>query len=140
MKKLILFVLVLFSFFVSAAPAPNFFAVNNSTGECGIFWPGDEFYQNQIPEGWETVDYWIEVDGNGCLAEMCGESYCKSMGYEWLGNITDNKIEPPEEPNKEVPVTEINFPIAFIILYIVMPIVILFLIGSAFYFYFKNKK
>jgi len=41
---------------VFAAPAPEFFVINEENKQCGIYWPGDEFSQNGLPSGWEIYE------------------------------------------------------------------------------------
>lgn len=42
--------------FVLAAPAPEFFVINEQAKQCGIYWPGDEFSQNKLPVGWKIYE------------------------------------------------------------------------------------
>ncbi|KKT77449.1 MAG: hypothetical protein UW73_C0020G0021 [Microgenomates group bacterium GW2011_GWB1_44_8] len=42
--------------FVLAAPAREFFVINEQAKQCGIYWPGDEFSQNKLPVGWKTYE------------------------------------------------------------------------------------
>ena len=51
----LLFVLLISSS-VYAAPAPEFFVINEKDKKCGIYWPGDEFKQYELPSGWKIYE------------------------------------------------------------------------------------
>lgn len=52
-----LFILVLLPIQkTSAAPAPDYFAINESEKTCGRYWPGDERSQYELPTGWTTYN------------------------------------------------------------------------------------
>lgn len=41
---------------VSAAPAPEYFVINETERQCGIYWAGDEFSYHALPSGWKIYE------------------------------------------------------------------------------------
>lgn len=74
---------------IYAAPAPRYIAVNEELNLCGEYWPGDEFGQNEIPNGWEIVDE------ENFSPEACSDleysnfnqECCELIGYEYVDDI-----------------------------------------------------
>ncbi len=53
---LIVSFVLLISLSVFAAPALEFFVINEQNRQCGIYWPGDEFKQYELPLGWKIYE------------------------------------------------------------------------------------
>jgi len=127
--------------FVNAAPAPWGFALNHKTKQCINFWPGDEFSQNKLPEGFEF--YWdksynketgsltyITSVGNCTIKEGVQTSNnfsecCKQLNYQF---ISDNEDISKKSINRKDYIT-----------IIISLIVVLLLVGLAVRL-FKNRK
>lgn len=95
MKKLIFYFFLIFiiPFSVLSAPAPYYVAVNEELNQCGSFWPGDEFVNYVIPEGWEEYDEAYDLAENECshmgypLDENYYKNCCEKLGYEYIGKV-----------------------------------------------------
>lgn len=79
----------------NAAPAPWQIAINEETNQCGGFWAGDEYGQNELPEGW--VAYSVDRSLAGASVEtengscFFGDTFpfedkgcCEQLGYEYV--------------------------------------------------------
>jgi hypothetical protein len=60
---------------VSASPGPQGIAINSETKQCANYWPGDEFTEYNLPEGWESYypDYDEQEQKNGTCIKGVGE-------------------------------------------------------------------
>ena len=77
------------------APLPHGIALNFDTQECAGYWGGDEYMNNELPEGW--VAYYpgaydiVETDIGSCTYQPAGgygaaERCCRELGYSYAGD------------------------------------------------------
>lgn len=82
--------------FAKAAPAPWGIALNAETKECAGFWPGDEFVDYKLPEGWksyfpkydpETKITTLETEIGSCDFKIREEEKCcQQLGYSYVSD------------------------------------------------------
>jgi hypothetical protein len=89
MKKLL--VLILLSLFL--APMPWGIAINPTSGQCTGYWGGDEYFQYDLPEGWDAYypagSYTIETPSGTCQWDTSdwdgrAQKCCQELGLSYL--------------------------------------------------------
>lgn len=106
-----IFVFTFYMGFISAAPAPEYFVINEESKECGIYWPGDEFSYYKLPSGWKIYEpettLTLDTPFGICsfVYDSPGEYYrecCSYLGFDYVSydNIpytTENVIKFDED-------------------------------------------
>lgn len=92
---------------VFAAPAPEYFVINEKSKQCGIYWPGDEFSQYELPFGWKiyepekslvlktpfgTCNYKYDNQDQYCQ-QCCSELGFKYVSYTNIPYTTEDVIK-----------------------------------------------
>ncbi len=88
-------ILIVFTFIPKtfAAPGPSYLVVNEKTKQCGEYWTGDEFGQNNLPNGWVDA---VTKSKTGLKTETSAipsetEKQCTDLGYTYVENIDPNR-------------------------------------------------
>jgi len=87
---------------VQSAPAQYLFIINDELNLGAKFWPGDEFHQYSLPNGWHVYENGKFVNDYENL-----ESLCKSIGYTYIGAINEDWT--PDDSKFEVSGLQINY-------------------------------
>ncbi len=103
MKKIFYLIIILFLLNTSkayAAPSMEYIVVNDEQKTCGRHWPGDEFNQYKLPNGWKMLGSISDLSSNECSNMSSSnltsfyEQCCTKLGYEYIPreNITSEYL------------------------------------------------